>query len=224
MTTRFRLLVLDLDGTLVDSEAILVGLVNDTLAAHGHPRAQPRAVAASIGLPLDEVFRRALPSRISPDALAALCAAYRAQADRADFVRQFRLYPDVASTLATLRQAGLRLVIGTSKGRATTGDIARHCGIDGLLDGIVGGDCVTRGKPHPEMVRRAQALYAAAADETLVVGDTSFDITMGQAAGVATCAAAYGMHGAETLRALQPDFVIDRFAQVLDVVGGRPVA
>jgi phosphoglycolate phosphatase len=46
------------------------------------------------------------------------------------------------------------------------------------------------------------------------VGDTSFDITMGQAAGVATCAVSYGMHSVDSLRALRPDFVIDQFAEL----------
>lgn len=214
----FDLLVLDFDGTLADSQAILVGLVNDVLEAGGHPRADERSVAASIGLPLEQVFQRALPSA-ADGAIHALCVAYRRIADSSEFVRQFRLYPGVASTLTALRAAGIRLVIGTSKGTATTRDIVRHCAIDGMIDDILGGDCVTRGKPHPEMVQRAQALFGTTAERTLMVGDTSFDIQMGQAAGVATCAVTYGMHAAASLRQLRPDFVIDRFAELGRLVG-----
>jgi phosphoglycolate phosphatase len=215
---RFDLLVLDLDGTLADSQDILVGLVNDVLRVTGCPTADPAAVAGTIGLPLDEVFRRAVPG-VPGTLIDALCVAYREKADRQEFVRQFRLYPDVASTLAALRAAGLRLVVGTSKGRATTTDIVRHCGIADCLDEIIGGDCVTRGKPHPEMVHRAQALFGTAPNRTLMVGDTSFDIEMGQRACVATCAVTYGMHPAAALRELRPDFVIDRFEQIGQVVG-----
>ena len=213
MARRFELVVLDLDGTLVDSEALLVGLVNETLVIHGHPHAAPPAVAATIGLPLDEVFRHALPSA-SPSHIQALCAWYRQRADAMDFVRQFQLYPDVAETLAALRAAGARLVIGTSKGRATTLDIIAHCGIDRHIDDVIGGDCVTRGKPHPEMVDQARERFGIAPERTLMVGDTSFDIRMGKAAGVATCAVTYGMHPIESLRALGPDFLIDCFSEL----------
>jgi phosphoglycolate phosphatase len=217
MPSRFDLLVLDLDGTLVDSEAILVSRVNETLTANGFAPADTRAVAATIGLPLDEVFRRALPSASAPT-IQALCGHYREHADRPDFVRQFNLFPQVSETLLALRTAGARLVIGTSKGRATTVDIAQHCGIAELIDDFIGGDCVARGKPHPEMVEHARARFAAPAARTLMVGDTSFDITMGQAAGVATCAVTYGMHAAGALRALRPDFVIDAFAELAGIV------
>lgn len=215
----FDLLLLDLDGTLVDSEDILVKMVNDTLVAHGHPAGDPRTIAASIGLPLDDVFRRALPG-VADDLLPTLCGYYRSRADAGEFVRQFRLYPGVQHTLAALRLGGARVVIATSKGRRTTLDILQHCAIDRLVDDVFGGDCVTRGKPHPEMVQRARERFGTPVEQTMVVGDTSFDIQMGQAAGVATCAVTYGMHPAGVLRALQPDFLIDRFESLRNIVAG----
>ncbi len=218
MPPRFDVLILDLDGTLVDSAALLVDLVNDTLAGNGYPRADPRAVRACIGLPLDDVFRHAAPSGAPNETIETLCTRYRAFADAPEVVRQFRLYPGVAPTLGRLRAAGARLVIATSKRRATTVDILEHCGIDELMAAVIGGDCVTRGKPHPEMVYRARRLCPALPERTLIVGDTSFDIEMGQAAGIATCAAAYGVHPVEALRALRPDFMIDHFEGVCQIV------
>lgn len=219
MPRRFDLLILDLDGTLVDSQALLVGLVNDVLQSAGCPLADPAAVAVTIGLPLEEVFRRAAPWA-SGDMVDALCVTYRGHADRQEFVQQFRLYPDVAVTLTALHAAGLRLVVGTSKGRATTTDIVRHCGIADCIDDVIGGDSVSRGKPHPEMVHRAQALFGTQSQRTLMVGDTSFDIEMGKAAGVGTCAVTYGMHAAAALQQLQPDFVIDGFDQLSSLARG----
>ena len=218
MSRRFDLLILDLDGTLVDSEALLVGLVLQTLADHDHAPAPAGAIAAAIGLPLPEVFRRAVPG-VHPDRVDRLCADYRRRADAMDFVRQFRLFAEVADTLAALHAGGARLVVATSKGRATTLDILAHCAIDASIDAVIGGDCVTHGKPHPEMVERARELFPSTAPRTLMVGDTSFDIEMGQAAGVATCAVTYGTHGGEALRQLRPDYLIDRFAALRAVVG-----
>lgn len=217
MPRRFDLVIFDLDGTLVDSEDILVGLVNSTLTAAGWPQAPPRAVAQLIGLPLEEVFRSVAPD-VAADGIAALCSEYRACADAAEFVAQFRLYAEVAATLAELCAHAVHIAVATSKGRATTLDILTHCAIAHHVDQVIGGDCVARGKPHPEMVERARQRFAAAPERTLMVGDTSFDITMGKAAGVATCAVTYGMHDADALRRLQPDFVIDRFAALRPVV------
>jgi phosphoglycolate phosphatase len=219
MSRRFDLLILDLDGTLVDSEALLVALVNDTLAAQGYSRADTRAIGASIGLPLDEVFRRAAPGA-SAEHVDALCTRYRLHADAPEFVRQFGLYAEVQQTLTSVRAAGLRTVIATSKRLATTLDILRHCTIDDQIDAVIGGDCVVRGKPHPEMVHRAHAMFPTAAVRTVVVGDTRFDMEMGRAAGVATCAVTYGVHAAHELRALHPDFVIDTFGSLGEVVFG----
>ena len=220
MPARFDLLILDLDGTLVDSEAILVGMVNETLVAHGYAAVPPRDVSANIGLPLDEVFRRVLP-HADCAAIETLCVSYRRCADAPEFVRQFRLYPGVRETLSALRDAGTRLVIATSKGRATTIDILRHCQIDGTVDAVIGGDCVSQGKPHPEMVEHARHLIPASVARTVMVGDTSFEIEMGQAAGVATCAVTYGMHAAASLQALRPSFLIDRFEHLRPIVLGQ---
>lgn len=217
MARRFDLLLVDMDGTLVDSEALLVGLVNETLSLHAHPQAEPRAVAATIGLPLAEVFARALPSAAAP-AIEILCRDYRRRADALEFVRGFHLFPGVAPTLRALRRKDVRIVIATSKGRATSLDILEHCGVRDAVDEVIGGDCVTRGKPHREMVDRARAQFSSVPSRTLVVGDTSFDIDMGHSAGVATCAVTYGMHPETELRSLRPQFMIDRFESLISLV------
>jgi phosphoglycolate phosphatase len=117
-----------------------------------------------------------------------------------------------------LRRADVRVVVATSKGRATSLDILEHCGIRDAVDDVIGGDCVTRGKPHREMVDQARARFTCAASRTLVVGDTSFDIEMGKSAGVPTCAVTYGMHPEAELRSLRPEFMIDCFEALVPLV------
>jgi phosphoglycolate phosphatase len=215
----FDLIILDFDGTLADSRTILVGMVNQTLTAHGLPHAAEQRVAECIGLPLPQVFRNHVPDA-DDELITTLTRFYRSHADLPDFVRKFRLFPGVRATLTRLRAAGARLVIGTSKGHATTCDILKHCEIDETIDRVIGGDSVQRGKPHPETIDRALELYGVQRERALMVGDTSFDIDMGHAAGVATCAVTYGMQPAATLRALRPRFVIDRIEELERIVGG----
>ncbi len=216
---RFDLIIFDFDGTLADSQSLLVGLVNQVLAAQGLPVAPEQAVAECIGLPLAVVFRRNL-QEAGDDDIATLCRVYRAHADTQEFVRRFRLFPGVRATLDRLRASGTQLAIGTSKGQATTHDILKHCGIDDVIDAVVGGDAVTRGKPHPETVDQLVTQLGASRDRTLMVGDTTFDIEMGHAAGVATCAVTYGMQPEASLRALKPHFVIDRIEELEQIALG----
>jgi phosphoglycolate phosphatase len=220
MKRKFDLVVFDFDGTLADSQKLLVGLVNEVLAAHGLPQAPERAVAECIGLPLATVFRRNLATADDED-IAALCRIYRAHADTQEFVSKFRLFPNVRTTLDRLRASGVRLAIGTSKGQATTHEILRHCRIDDIIDAVVGGDSVQQGKPHPETVELLLTSLGGSRQRTLMVGDTTFDIEMGQAAGVATCAVTYGMQPESSLRQLNPTFVIDCIDELADIVSGR---
>ena len=213
----FDLILFDFDGTLADSEAVLVGLVNDALQAHGHlPVAHP-AIAARIGLPLEKVFQGVRPD-LGRAEIAAISAGYRERAHDPEIVRRFVLFPDVRDTLHALHARDVRLGIATSKSRQTTVDIVAHCGIAPVIDEIFGGDSVARGKPDPEMVETALRHFGCERQRTLLVGDTSFDLEMGRTAGVRTCAVSWGMQPLDTLRQCAPDFVIDHISNLHRIV------
>jgi phosphoglycolate phosphatase len=212
---RFDLILFDFDGTLSDSESVLVDLVNEALTDRGHEAVDAARIAARIGLPLERVMHEIAP-HLDAAEIAAICAGYRTRAREPETVQRFVLFPGVREALFALRDQGVRLAITTSKNRSTTVDIVAHCGITDVIEAIFGGDSVTRGKPHPEMVETALAHFGCAPERTLLVGDTSFDIEMGQAAGVSTCAVAWGMQPAEALRQLAPDFVIDRIGELVE--------
>ena len=77
------------------------------------------------------------------------------------------------------------------------------------FDGIWGGDMVERGKPHPEMILRAMASVGVTASETLLVGDTTYDIDMGVAAGVQSWGVSWGMHDVARLQAAGATRIIE---------------
>jgi phosphoglycolate phosphatase len=78
---------------------------------------------------------------------------------------------------------------------------------------------VTRGKPDPEMVHAILSLAGRAADDAIVVGDTTFDVEMATAAGVASCAVTYGNHAAERLASARPTYFVDAPARIAEVFG-----
>ena len=79
---------------------------------------------------------------------------------------------------------------------------------------MVGADSVTKGKPDPEPVLTVLKALAWSADDTLVVGDADVDIMMGNAAGCKTCAVTYGNGSIASLKAAQPDYMIDDFREL----------
>lgn len=208
------MVIFDFDGTLADSEDLLIELVLRALDEAGlAPPAEPRSIGRLIGLPLLEVL--SIASGVPADRLHEVGRLYRRRADAPEVVARFRLFPGVRATLEALSRQGKRLAIATSKSRVITEKILVAVGLDDLVCDVVGGDCVQRGKPHPEAVERVLARAGVAAARAAVVGDTTFDIEMGKSAGVTTVAATYGMHDRATLAALRPDALIDDIAELI---------
>ncbi len=77
---------------------------------------------------------------------------------------------------------------------------------------------VRRGKPAPDMVLLALETLGIPAEESLVIGDTVYDIEMGQRACADTCGVTYGNNSANELRSLEPTFIIDSFEHVVSLV------
>lgn len=214
----YDLVIFDFDGTLSDSEPVLVALVNRALTDHDFAPSDPQLVASCIGLPLVEVFRRAAP-QVPEDRLDDVVHTYRERAILPEVVSQFVLFDGVEAVLRELRRRPVRVAIGTSKNHATTMRILEHLEIGDCFDDVLGGDSVTRGKPHPEMVELACRRAGCPPERALMVGDTSYDIEMGQAAGAATCAVTWGMQDEDRLRALKPTRVIRSLRELLDALG-----
>lgn len=132
-------------------------------------------------------------------------------------------YPEVAETLDTLVARGKKLAIVTSSfTEAIHGEMAA-AGLDSsLFDVIVTGDDVTNYKPEPESMERALTLLGASPRECLMVGDTDKDILLGKNTGVDTVLIFYPEHtkyyDRATLESHQPEYVIDRFGALIDVV------
>ena len=84
---------------------------------------------------------------------------------------------------------------------------------------VVSANDVQRHKPHPEPVEKILAALHVKSEETLVVGDASYDILMGRAAGCRTCGVTYGNQSATDLKNAGADYLVDDFAEVLGLVG-----
>jgi phosphoglycolate phosphatase len=188
------LVCFDLDGTLVDSKAAIVGCFQASLHAAGFTGIGDEAIAANIGRPLVEM----LDGLVDPEVQAPILVAY--SRDFAAWDRRCTdLFPGVLDALLRLSQTELRLAITSSKSLAGIERVLGDLDISRHFSDLWGGDMVTQGKPHPEMLQRAMVHARVSPAETVLIGDTTYDIEMGVAAGVRSLAVPWGMHRPTTL-------------------------
>jgi phosphoglycolate phosphatase len=197
----FELLVFDWDGTLMDSIASIVGCMQraaDDLAVG--PVSEAR-VRRTIGLGLRESMG-ALGFDAQPDLWDRLVERYRHHW-LSDFRHQVVLFPHVPAILETLARRGHRLAIATGKSRRGLARDLDMTGIAGLFDASRTAD-ETLSKPHPQMLLEILDELGVAAGAALVIGDTTFDLEMAAAAGVASVGVTCGSHAPDELVAARP--------------------
>jgi pyrophosphatase PpaX len=203
--TPYRTVLFDLDGTLIDSIALILSSYRHTLVVHRGSTPSDDVWLAGLGTPLRAQFRSFSDD---DDEIAAMVATYRAH-NLANHDAMVRPYPGVTRAVTAMHACGARLGIVTSKTREGAVRGLAHCGLDGLFDVVVGADDVERHKPDPEPVRRALELLGAPADGTVFVGDSPHDLAAGRAAGVATAAVGWGPFPRAALEPHAPDHWID---------------
>jgi phosphoglycolate phosphatase len=198
-----RLAVFDCDGTLIDSQVNILRAMRQSFERHGLAPPEEHATRRIVGLSLVEAMRALLP-----DAEAALHASlahdyknafHRLRADKA--LDPEPLYPGIAAILDDLRDSGWQLGVATGKSDRGLALALEHHGLSGHFVTLQTADRHPS-KPHPSMLRTAMADAAATADQTLIIGDTVFDMLMGANAGVRAIGVDWGYHdGAELLDA-----------------------
>ncbi|MBR3029424.1 MAG: HAD family hydrolase [Bacteroidales bacterium] len=154
---------------------------------------------------------------------------------RESFVRLGRPVPKEEEMVATIgrplwkafqtlgnmtEEEALRMAIVTSRDRHSLDLILQNNGIDKYFETEVTVDDHLTPKPAPDMVLALLARMEIRADETLVVGDTTFDIEMGNRAGCKTCAVTWGNHSHELLATVCPDLIIDELEEILRDIKG----
>jgi phosphoglycolate phosphatase len=213
MTHPFRLIVFDFDGTLVDSLRFIVTAMSRAFEDQGFPAPEPEAIRRIVGLRLEAAAARLLPDPDDVETAERIAAAYRVafQDMRARNLVDEPLFPGVRETLALLnRPPEVCLGIATGKSRhGLVSSLERH-DLSGLFVTLQTADDGP-GKPHPEILHRAMSEVGTGPEETVVIGDTSYDMEMAANAGIRALGVAWGYHGAEELRASGAAHVVESF-------------
>lgn len=205
-----RLIVFDVDGTLVDSQAQILESMALAFRMAGLPMPAREVALSVVGLSLPEALARLMPE--VPDAdRARLLDAYR-QGFAAGRARALSpLYPGAREALEGLA-ARPEMMLGVATGKSRRGlthllvehDLGRFFKTTQVADDHPS-------KPHPSMLEAAARETGVAAQVGVMIGDTTFDIEMGRAAGFRTIGVTWGYHDPDRLRAAGADCLIADF-------------
>lgn len=197
-----RLVVFDCDGTLVDSQHMIVAAMEQAFSGFGLPSPERSAILSVVGLSLELAVSRLVPTADTLD-VTALAEAYKgAFGDlRRDRAHQEPLYPGVRDTLLALAgQPGTLLGVATGKSRRGLVAVLDREGLADLFVTLQTAD-THPSKPHPAMLMAAMAEAGVDASRTLMVGDTTYDITMAREAGTRAIGVGWGYHPVADLEA-----------------------
>jgi len=211
-----KTLVLDFDGTIADTRNSIVQTVQYTAKELGMSDVNESDIINLIGLPLKNTLLQAL--HISNEKLLEEAVAlYRAKYNEIS-MGTIELFPNVEKTLKIIYNQGIAITIASNKGRNSLTSSLSKLGIIQYFSLILGVEDVLNKKPAPDMVLRILEETNATPRETLVVGDTTYDILMGQQANCITCGVTYGNHSENQLKAQKADYIIDDFIKITDII------
>ncbi len=207
---RFKLIVFDWDGTLMDSAAAIVAAIQEGCRDLSVTPPSDASARQIIGLGLDDALQRALPN-LPASSYPALAERYRHHYLTKD--RELMLFEGIPELLADLQDAGHLLAVATGKGRK---GLDRALAGSGLAPFFHATRCVDEchSKPHPQMLQQLMDEFAATSQDTLMIGDTTHDLLMAKNAGVLALAVSYGAHARAELVAEEPIYCAESVAEL----------
>ena len=213
-----RLIMFDCDGTLVDSQYVIIDSMQAVFRTRGLPAPTPEAVKRIVGLSLPDAIGR-LHSAADSAEIDDLVAAYKECFFdlRASPNLHEPLFADVVETLTLLEENSYVLGIATGKSRRGLAATLEMHGLAKYFVTLQTADDAP-GKPHPCMLERAMAETGLEKSDTVLIGDTVYDIEMALNAGAQAFGVAWGYHETEELKAAGAHLILDQLCELPPVL------
>lgn len=207
--------IFDFDGTLADTAPLIIKTMQETMRIMNLPIKDNEQCRAVIGLKLEDIPAVLWPDH--PGIGEEFSKTYRTIFDQLKFPLNVVCFPKVTKTLRELLSKDYGLAVASSRNHKSLHEYLRLFGISDCFACVIGGDDVEKGKPDPETVNKILSMEGWKPEETVMVGDAQYDMTMGKAAGILTCAVTYGYGKPQDLKAVNPDYMIPNFADLLTI-------
>lgn len=211
-----RLIIFDCDGTLVDSQGRIVASMKRAADDLGLPAAPADAVRASVGLSLDAAARRLYPASGEKERSALVENYRRAFHELSVAEGPEPLFPGCREALHAFEAPGELLAVATGKSRrGLLRVLEQHRLQERFIDMATADDGPS--KPNPTSLLEMLDRCGARPEDSVIVGDTSFDMELGRNAGVRRVGVAWGYHPREELRDAGAERIADRFEEIPDL-------
>lgn len=218
---RPKMILIDVDGTLVDSVPDLAFCVDEMMARLGRPPHGESSVRNWVGNGVERLVRRALVGQLDgePDE-AEFERAYPIFLDlyAQNTAERSKLYPGVIEGLNYLRENGYALGCVTNKAARFTLPLLEQLQILDRFGIVVSGDTLERKKPDPMPLLHAAEHFGVAPADALMIGDSVSDVTAARAAGFGIICMSYGYNHGQDIRTANPDAVIDGMSELAGLI------
>lgn len=220
---KLRLVLFDLDGTLVDTAPDIADAVNRVLAERALPAMPDSWIRNRIGRGTRELLRQAF------DTATRLAGTGSRPAPGAALVEEFarhyatrvgrlgRLYEGAGPALEVLRDTGVKLALLTNKEHRFASMVLEAHGLDGAFDLEICGDTLPARKPNAVVVRHALGATSVPAGQALLVGDSAIDVQTARNAGIRVWAVSYGYNGGRPIEQSKPDRILESLDPIVEL-------
>jgi len=213
LVNRFDLVIFDLDGTLANTFPLVVGAFNYAVSSRLNREYTLDELKKYFGPPEVEILRRIFP--LPEDHEVAIDSFHR-------FNRENHLMVEpidgMRELLLKLKEQGIKLAVYTGAGHQAGADRVDHAGLSDLFELVLGGDEVTKYKPHPEGIEVILNKFSVKRERSAFVGDSAADIEAGREAHVTSIAVSWGVSPVNSITALSPDYICESLGQLEEVL------
>lgn len=206
-----KVVLFDIDGTIIDSWDFIFGAFKYTVDFHGLKHPTDEFIKSTMGKSLFEFYKSAFPDE---DHLLLGQTHHNYQLTKFNSVR---LFPNTIATLKKIKQMGFQIAAVSNRSKDSLHKSLKLAKIHQFFEIIVSAEDVKNPKPHKDHLMKALKHFKAKSHEAFMVGDTDYDIKAGKHAGVETIGVTYGFAG-EDIKKYNPDFVIDKLDELLKIL------
>ncbi|HNG35802.1 MAG TPA: phosphoglycolate phosphatase [Nitrosomonas sp.] len=216
-----KAVVIDLDGTLLDTAMDLATAANLMLVELGKPELSFATIQTFIGKGIQKLVKRALTNHldVEPDpALFEKALPIYEHHYRENLSKQTRPYPGVVEGLKILQQKGFRLACITNKAEAFTVPLLKATHLFDYFELVLSGDSLPRKKPDPLPLLHACQFFQIKPHQLLLIGDSLNDAIAARAAGCAIFCVPYGYNEGQDVKALDCDAIVPSIAAATEII------
>jgi len=206
---KFKTVIFDLDGTLIDSYVAIQESLNHVLEYFGQLKVDLATTKKMVGRGLENLMIQAVGEDRKEQAILLFRKSYDETVMRGTF-----LLPEVAETISDLYEKGIKMAVASNKPSIYSRTILENFELNPYFEACYGPDIVKHPKPHPAMVEGLMKELSADRKETLYVGDMVIDVETARNAGVPVALIATGGNSSEELRSLNPDYFLESFGKL----------